>query len=261
VADPGFDESDITDERLLQSAHEAERYLRFWREANGLDTMRKLAEALPDLFHPSNLHFEERKRQQPDPLAQWENFPGQPEWLDSPTVRKCLCFLWRSALSGKTWPLPILSRFGAAWAFRDREAGQVVSLQGLERDEALLKDRSSLARYLKLSWEKIKHENPTKGSIQTALSAAAQMGRVGCWSLSHNPHTGTPLVRIGIADIDTVAVLASALAMRPVRGSIPWRRAATEALEPLYGRQESYAAPVDRVRAQRRPKKTRGPRR
>jgi hypothetical protein len=235
---------------LQVQALDNERCVRLWREANGLDTEEKFAAALPDLFHPYDVRRDKRTRLPGpgEPLASWESFPGSPAALESPTVRATLEKLWQAAVLGESWPIPILRRFAKAWAFGDRQAERVVNVRRAERDEALLKERASLAGFLEGVWSEIKHARPSEKTIREAL----QRGRIRGWMLSYDPRSGASVLRIGGSDVDVAALIVEALANRGWRGPIPWVRTATKALEQFYDRQVSPKAPVDRAAKRRR---------
>lgn len=239
--------------RLGRTAALAERRVWLWRDANGLDTERKFLEALPALFHPVDQRRGERRRTTSDPLWRWETFPGDPSWLDAPSVRRGLSNLWHYARLGATWPLPILARFAGAWTFRGRGPERAIAAAAARRNAALVEDREALSRYLAAVWDQISHGGPTEKSIRAALEKAAAEGRVTGWALPHDPKSGGPRFSMG-CDVDVAELLLRALGSRVTakRGPLPWKRIATEALGRFYGEQSSSDGPKGKARHQRR---------
>ena len=211
-----------------------ERALTLWREANGLEAEERFLEELPALFHPYDLRHHLRKRKHPDPLANWESFPGYPHALEAPTVRKALSSLWWAARAGETWPLPILRRFADAWTFEDEKAKRVIQHAKGEIEEARLKTVKSLSTYLAAVDREIPRTAKGEAKIRAAFVDGVREHRIGLWSFSRDPRSGNITLRIGYQDVDAPALVALGRGRKPSRGLIPWDEIAAEALEAVY---------------------------
>lgn len=218
----------------LRTITAAERALKFWREANGLDSDERFLEELPALFHPYDLRRRSRKRKHPDPLAYWESFPGDPVALEGRTVRRALARLWYAARAGETWPLRILRKFAAAWTFEDEKARRVIQSAKGEIEGARLDTVKDLSGYLAAVDHEIPRTARGEAKIRAAFEELLRDGGIGEWTFPRDPRTVGRLFRIGLQDVDAPALIALGRGRKPARGCIPWDEIAAEALEGIY---------------------------
>lgn len=218
----------------LRTITAAERALKLWRAANGLDSYERFLEELPALFHPYDRRRRLRKRKPPDPLAYWESFPGDPVALEARTVRDALARLWHAARAGEARPLEILRRFAAAWTFEDEKARHVLQHVKGKKEEARLETVKFLSDYLAAVDHEILRSARGEAKIRAAFAELLRDGKIGVWSFHRDPRTTGRLFRIGIQDVDAPALIALGRGRKPARGCIPWDEIAAEALEGIY---------------------------
>jgi len=218
----------------LRTLIAAERALKFWREANGLDSDERFLEELPALFHPYDLRRRSRKRKPPDPLAHWESFPGDPVALEGRTVRHALARLWYAARAGEARSLSILRRFAAAWTFEDEKARRAMQHAKGEIEKARLETVKSLSAYLAAVDHEIPRAARGEAKIRAEFAGLLSDGKIGPWTFPRDPRAVARLFRIGLQDVDAPSLIALGRGRKPARGCIPWDEIAADALEAIY---------------------------